>query len=82
MSQISILNQKISLIICYFSFNETDLLTNNSYCETLLQSGVMDIVNVNRKVFKPYSDKLDAALFQFSQREELELDSSFVGNTT
>jgi len=64
------------LLFLFYPFRkETDLLTNNSYCETLLQSGVMDIVSINRKVFEPYSDELDAALFQFSQIEELEVDN-------
>lgn len=50
------------------------MLTNNSYCQTLLRKNVMNVVNVNRKGFEPYADKLDAALFQFSQNTEQETE--------
>ena len=53
------------LLFMYYPFrNEQDLKAENSgmYTEKLNEAGILDIINANKHVFKPFGDLVDSAL--------------------
>ena len=61
------------LLMFYFPYrNESNLLTENSYIETLKNDHVRQVVESNKLIFEPYSEMIDDAFLNF--REVLEPD--------
>lgn len=51
------------LLFMFYPFrNENDLKHNGSYVEKLNESGVLPIINRNRKIFEPFADLVNSAL--------------------
>ena len=56
------------LLMFYFPYrNENDLLTNNSYIETLRNTNVTQVVESNKSIFEPYSGMVDNAFLNFQE---------------
>lgn len=71
------------LLFLFLPFrSETELLINNSYCEKLLQHGVLDVVNVNRSIFEPFSDDVNAAYMRMSASNNVMIEDTIVTEQT
>ena len=57
------------LLFLFYPFrNENDLMSdNNSYCEKLLETGVMNVINRNIIFSEPAANEIDAAFVRLSQ---------------
>ena len=61
------------VLMLYFPYrNESNLLTNNSYLETLRCGSTRQVVESNKRLFEPYSDMIDDAFLNY--REVLQPD--------
>ena len=58
------------LFLFYPFRDENDLKLNGSYCQKLALKDVIDVVNQNRLLFEPDSDKIDQVLIQLSDAQE------------
>ena len=60
------------LLLLFYPFgDESDLKVGipPSYTNNIAEPGVIDIINTNRALIEPFSDAVDEALLQYSQRE-------------